>query len=152
MTRKLFIAFAAVLMLSSTVYVSAGVFKWVDENGRVHYSDKPVGDKAETLDIQTAPVAPASQQSDADRKLKVEQYLRARELERAEIDRKQKEKKRLAKERAEKCGEAKHEYQELIEAGSVYYKNKDGTRDYLEPGRRKKAEAAAKAEVKKWCK
>ena len=38
------------------------VYKWVDENGKVHYSDKPVNDKAETVNIDTKQPDPQSQQ------------------------------------------------------------------------------------------
>lgn len=31
------------------------VYKWVDENGKVHYGDAPTGDKTETLNVQSAP-------------------------------------------------------------------------------------------------
>ncbi|MDH5629955.1 MAG: DUF4124 domain-containing protein [Gammaproteobacteria bacterium] len=38
------------------------IYKWVDENGKVHYSDKPVNDKAETVNIDTKQPDPQSQQ------------------------------------------------------------------------------------------
>ncbi|GMR20415.1 MAG: glutaredoxin domain-containing protein [Gammaproteobacteria bacterium] len=41
------------LMGFTTAYALAGVYKWVDEDGRVHFSDKaPTDIKAKTLDIQ----------------------------------------------------------------------------------------------------
>ncbi len=36
---------------------SAGVYKWVDENGNVIYGDKPPGPKAQKLQIKQAPPA-----------------------------------------------------------------------------------------------
>jgi len=131
---------------------SAQVYRWVDENGRVHYSDKPVGDKATTVDIKTGPTPAPVNRKGLDRKARTEKYLRARKHERDEIDRQQKEKKRLKAERKRKCAAAKKEYKRQVTALALYYKNKDGTRTYLEDEERQKAEAAAKADIKKWCK
>lgn len=36
------------------------VFRWVDENGVVHYSDRPFGEEAERLSVRTARPAPAT--------------------------------------------------------------------------------------------
>jgi len=152
LTRTGLLAVVTALLMAVHMSASAEVYRWVDENGRVHYSDKPVSDKAKTVDIKTGP-APAPATNDGlDRKSRTEQYLRARELERAEIDRKQKEKKRLKAERKTKCAAAKKEYKRQVTALALYYKNKDGSRKYLEDDERQKSQAAAKAEIKKWCK
>jgi len=146
------LVFIVAVGLFSAPLAYAEIYKWTDENGKIHFSDTPVDKKAEKLDIKVTPSAPVSAKTRDERKQRADQYLRARQEERAENDKKQKEKKRLAKIRKEKCGAAKHEYREITEAGTVYYRKEDGTRDYLEPERRKKEELRAKAEVKKWCK
>jgi len=138
--------------ICSPVLSYAEVYRWVDEAGKVHFSDKPISDKAETVDINVTPSVPETPLAREERKQKAEKYLRARKEERAEIDKKQKEKKRLAAERKKNCAAAKKEYKRVTEASAVYFKNKDGTRDWLEPKRRKKEELAIKAEIKKWCK
>ena len=35
--------------------VQAAIYKWVDENGKVHYSDKAPADDAPEMDIESAP-------------------------------------------------------------------------------------------------
>ena len=140
------------MMLLSSLLSHAEIYRWTDENGKVHFSDKPVGNKAEKLNIKEKPALPEATQSRNDRKRKTEQYLRARKEERAEIDKQEKEKKRLASLKKKNCSKAKKEYKEIIEAGAVYFKNKDGTRDYLGEERRAKEELRAKKKVKKWCK
>ncbi|MBT2997139.1 MAG: DUF4124 domain-containing protein [Candidatus Thiodiazotropha sp. (ex Ctena orbiculata)] len=39
--RGLFSLFLLSLFLSPVFHLQAGVYKWVDENGRVHFSDRP---------------------------------------------------------------------------------------------------------------
>ena len=49
------------LMLCMTPAMAEKIYKWVDENGQIHYSSqKPVGQDAETVKVKKAPkVAPA---------------------------------------------------------------------------------------------
>ena len=143
------LVFLTIIFASSLSH--AEIYRWTDENGKVHFSDKPAGNKVEKLNIKEKPTLPDARQSREDRKRKTQQYLRARKEERAEIEKQEKEKKRLAQEKKDKCGEAKYEYREIIEAGAVYFRNKDGTRDYLGEDRRAAEELRAKKEVKKWC-
>jgi len=139
------------MMVFFTSFSNAEIYRWTDENGKVHFSDKPVGKAAKKLNIKNEPTKPLPEQSNEERKRKTEQYLRARKEEREEIEKKDREKKQQARLKKEKCREAKEKYKEITEAGAVYYKNKDGTRDYLGEERRIKEELRAKNEVKKWC-
>jgi len=44
---------AVVLLLTLTTH--AKVYKWTDENGKVHYSDKPIDEKSEQIKIKRQP-------------------------------------------------------------------------------------------------
>jgi len=145
-----YILFSTLLLFSLTAH--AEIYRWTDKNGKVHFSDKPISEKAETVDIKVKPVSPVPEQTRDERKQKAENFMRAREEERVEADKKIIEKKKLKAERKVNCKKAKKEYKRISEAGAVYFKNKDGSRDYLEPKRRKKEEALAKAAIEKWCK
>lgn len=48
--RTLFLVTA---LLVSTGSAMAGVYKWVDENGKVHFSDKPMSDKAKPMKLKS---------------------------------------------------------------------------------------------------
>lgn len=141
-----------VTVMLSPLVSQAEIYRWTDANGKIHFSDKPVGEKAETLDIKVQKAKPTSAKTKDERKQRAEGFIRAREEERAERDKGIAEKKRLKKERKKNCEAARKEYKEITEAGAVYYEKKDGIRDYLEPGRRKKEEARLKGLIKKFCK
>ena len=138
-------------MLFSLV-VHAEIYRWTDKNGKVHFSDKPVGKKAETVDIKVKPVSPTPTQTSSERKQRAEDFMRARKEERAVSEKKLAEKKKRKAERKANCKEAKKEYKRVTTAGAVYFKNKDGSRDYLDEKRRKKEEAFIKSQIAKWCK
>jgi hypothetical protein len=57
---------AALLLLLVTSLAQAQVYRWVDQNGTVHYSNTtpPAGVKAATLDIEAKPGAPAVQSAE----------------------------------------------------------------------------------------
>lgn len=75
---------AMLIILMVALPASAGVYKWVDDKGNVHYSDKPVGD-AQKLRIQNSP--PAEEGQDTYRKSMDDAKERFR-LEEAVLDRK----------------------------------------------------------------
>lgn len=50
-----FLALAALLALAPAIGWSGSVYKWVDENGVVHYGDKqPEGEKSEEMRVRTS--------------------------------------------------------------------------------------------------
>ncbi len=141
-----------VLIFILPILVKAEIYRWTDEAGNVHFSDKPVGEKAKEIKIKLRPSPLVNKQTVEQRRLRTEQYLRGREQERAEIDKQQKEKKQLRKKRKKKCLAAQKEYGRMSRARTIYYKGKDGARDYVGDSQRTKLLAAAKADIKRWCK
>jgi len=151
--KKIILIIISGLMLSLFSLTSyAEIYRWTDKNGKVHFSDKPVSDKAKTVDINVKPSSPIPEKSRNERKQRSEDFMRAREEERAAKNKSIEEKKKLKKQRKKDCIEAKKEYKRTIEAGAVYIRDDEGDRVYLEPVERKKAEAEVKARVERLCK
>ncbi|MDH3695024.1 MAG: DUF4124 domain-containing protein [Gammaproteobacteria bacterium] len=55
------ILLAIICVLGNTLVLAQGVYKWVDENGTIHYSDKPIEENAESLSIQVYSLETASE-------------------------------------------------------------------------------------------
>ena len=51
MNRQIFVI--GLITIFYLITVNAGVYKWTDEDGNVHYSDKPVSTSSKQLDIQS---------------------------------------------------------------------------------------------------
>ena len=130
--------------------VQAGVYKWIDENGRVHYGDKPTSNNANEVKIKDQNGAGQSDQP-ASRHEMQQRFLRAREEERNEKKRARAESKRKRAEATRKCELAKKEYDKYRYAGSIYVKGKDGEREYLSFKERETYEKSLAARVNKWC-
>ena len=137
-----------IVLISSTV--QAGVYKWVDEQGRVHYGDKPTTSNAGEVKIKQQPASDQTSQP-AKRKSLQDRFLRAREEERKEKQKASAEKKKQKAVAKRKCEQAKKEYDKYRYAGSIYVKGKDGGREYLSFKEREKYEKSLAAKIKKWC-
>ena len=66
MKKQIIAATASLLALTATSVVFASdIYKWTDEDGNVHYGDKPmVSDQPERVAIDSAPTDPATDHGD----------------------------------------------------------------------------------------
>ena len=130
MTRKFeaWIWSAALLTVLLPAIAHAAIFKWTDENGKVHYSDKPPAEEAEQLDVDTGDAGTGSSLTDTQRKLKQQKLLDAFEKEREDkkaADGKAKEEK---KQRMAWCQRAKEELARYRSASHLYDYDDDGNK------------------------
>lgn len=59
MTTRLFVMLAGAILLAPAL-ASAEVYKWVDENGQVHYSDRATAASADKVNVQAPPAPQAT--------------------------------------------------------------------------------------------
>ena len=137
------------LVFSATV-LNAGVYKWTDKEGNVHYGDQPVvQQKATELNIITKPSSGFSVSSDKKKE-------RDRVLEEFKEDREARNKKRndkrVAKKKLKKqCAGARDGLKRHREASAVYKLNSKGERVFYSKEKRAKNERAFKKAIKKHC-
>jgi hypothetical protein len=133
-----------------TASVQAGVYKWVDAQGRVHYGDKPTSNNADEVKIKDQNGSGQADQPASRREMQ-QRFLRAREEERNEKKKARAKAERKRAEMKRNCEQAKREYDKYRYAGSIYEKGKDGQREYLSFKEREEYEKSLAARVKKWC-
>lgn len=123
---------------------SAELYRWVDEHGKVHFSDKPTGDAdAETVDIKAPPRIGQDES--------VQQINeRVKRLHETESEQRSLEERRVAAEKAEKeqiekrCARARVELRKY--QGPVYKLDDNGARIYLTD----EEHSADKARISEW--
>lgn len=136
------------LLACACVGLSADVYKWTDEEGRVHYSDKPDGENLEVMNVKSErtdkqAIAQARQeQVDAQQAAAAE----ARILEEIE-----KEATQNAAIRAENCTRASEAVVSLRNAQRLYIPNENGERRYLSEEEIADRIKRAEADKSKWC-
>lgn len=119
--------------------VSAGVYKWTDANGRVHYSDQPVNqDKATELNIDFESSAGiANTPGDVRERNLVIQEL---EEDRKTREKNRQEKRIRQKKKQERCARSKDNLRQYRNASAIYKLNSQGDRVYYSKEERKARE------------
>ncbi len=145
------LASALIWALVSAGYVEAGVYRWVDENGKVHFSDRP-GTAEDTDEVQIKQSGETNQSApnEADRAETRQRLLEQYQKERLEKKEAAKKKKAEDERRKRNCVIAKNRLG-TYERSALYELDSTGERRYLSEAEYEKALAAARAEVKQWC-
>ena len=138
------------IIFSQSLY--AGVYKWTDEHGRVHFSDRPVSDSSTEVKIKQTPSSESSGSSPQQRQQKMRKMLDAFEEERSEKKEAKQKAKQEREKRKKKCIYAKDRYNSHNRARGIYNYQKDGERSYLSEAERKNHMKKLKADVDRWCK
>jgi hypothetical protein len=124
---------AAVLgLMALSLGASADVYKWVDPQGRVHYSDRPDADTAERVAVASRRSNPQAiaERTSAESARQQQANAQATEQQREQTT-SQAVQKDLAKTRESQCKDAKEQYRVAIESQKLYRVGKDGERQYL---------------------
>lgn len=147
-----------VSMLALATIAQAGVTRWVDAEGKVHYSDQPPPPTAKsqkTLDLKASPALPiAAPDSKGGEKSLAEKDLesRKRRVQAEETAAKQARDQEEAKSKKANCEQARNQLQALQEGQRIAKFNEKGERVFLEDSDRAQAIEAAKKTVDSWCK
>jgi len=148
--------FLPALVLSSPLWLflpdaAAGVFKWVDEEGKVHYGDAPPaqGD-AET--VRTAP--PPSDEEvlrSRDRLDALREQTAVLNKAREEREKQKEAAEREEAQRKQRCLRAQTELGIAQFEGGVFHWDEQGNRVYMEDDEREAQRARARKDVDKFC-
>lgn len=115
-------AFFILLMLS--LPASAQVYKWTDAHGKVHYSDKPVGN-GQAIRI------PKPHQANPEAKTRLQQFRNQLDSSKVIDEKQAEEAQKLASEREARCKQTRDQLKAFEEFGQIV-QMKDGERVYLD--------------------
>ena len=143
--NKLFVLF---LLISSPA--TAGIYKWVDSDGNIHFGDRPADQDAATeLTIKSNNHTGITNSSghDDDR-----EYL-LKKIEEDKHEKSEKNKERLAenKKRLKRCENYKRKYQRHIRSNSLYTVDAEGERSYLSDKERETRKKKLEKSISKHC-
>lgn len=128
----------------------AGVYKWVDENGQVHYGERPVGADAEKVTIRhnetTKPRTLKKAEDGSEEGTEGENAEKTAEPEPewVEVPVPKKEKRKL-------CNEAKSDIAAINSRGRMREINKKGEYTYLTEEQKQQRLSAAKKKQREYC-
>jgi len=136
------------LLLSASISY-AEIYKWVDEQGKVHYGDKPV-DNSETLDISTE--KSGNQNSLNNRRERQRKLTESLEEDRVEKQAAAEKKKKERQKNKRNCAVAQQRLKGYERAGYLYGIDKDGKKVIRSNEERQKATDKLRDKIKKYCK
>ncbi|HEX7116142.1 MAG TPA: DUF4124 domain-containing protein [Steroidobacter sp.] len=151
MLRSLLTFMLAVAGLSAA-QVLADVYKYTDKNGNVLYTDKPPTLPAERLDVQsqkTDIVAVQTRQQEEMKRLQEEEARRQQAM--ADRASNQEAERLNAKDKAERCAQARARYDRYMNSRKLYEPLPNGERRYLTSEELDAARASAKASMDVLC-
>lgn len=150
--------------------VHAEIYKWVDKDGTIKYTDTPPPTGAKSLGTLRKKVAPSPTTTvapdNADNAVKVpaqtnsvagqtDEDTKALEKKKREIEEVEKrnkaEKEAQAKQKQLNCSAARSNYQSYSQGGRIYKTNENGERVYLGDKELADGAAQAKREIEEYC-
>lgn len=153
--NKLVIHFLLIIACSySTNVYAAQVYKWIDDNGQVHYGSKPPTKNAKKMNIKDRYIdsgtanRPASAQQRAEEQRRFVDALTAEEEALKAEKQKQDEKENL---RFQRCIAARDQLKNMQEAGALYDLDDKGNRVILNNQQHQQAMKLARKRVSQWC-
>ena len=147
-------AIAVALMLAVTAAgtaVAGDIYKWTDEEGNVHFSDRPTGEAPERLAIQSRPTDPARVQAMV--RTRADAAAKAAEEEAAATPEgpSPEELRAQADERAQKCSTYKAQLQKYVTSRRLYREDESGERVYLEEEEMQAVRERVENQVQEFC-
>jgi hypothetical protein len=140
----------ALCVVLAAMPAAADVYRWVDEDGRVHFGDRPPPGSAERIAV---PVAPAPDAGLKDRRLKRRRLLDAFEEERQLQEQAAKEAAQEAERRGQYCRQAQDRLRGIEASRRVYELDENGNRAYRwwDDNEKEQAIAEARRAVRQYC-
>jgi len=144
-------AFFTIALLVIALPLHAGVYKWTDSDGQVHYGDQPGGPAhTEELNVDVESSSGFALDDDA-RDEKRQRLLDAMQEDRLEKE-ELREKNRVEKEkRQRRCVLLKDKLRRAERASAMYKLDKEGNRVFYSSDQRKSSEARLREQIRKSC-
>ena len=130
----------------------AGVYKWVDDEGKVHYGDRPTEPSVEMNIDHSAPVSSYGSSNDSmSREEKRERLLQSMEEDRLEKKEQREKQQALKQQNRKKCNRYRDKMRQYERASAIYRLDKDGNRVYMSDANRAGATKDLQKKIKKYC-
>ena len=144
--------FAALAITVSAGAYADGIYKWLDENGGVHYEDRPSGEPSEErLQFSYNRTNGAAVQSRVqDRRDATATRQEARTEAKAD-KRTAAENRAAAEDKQAKCQKYRAQMKTMLESRRVYREDEAGERTYLDDAQRAEARSKAENLIKEAC-
>ena len=151
MDRKILVLVLAAAALSTSA-LAGEIYKYVDENGNVHYLDRPTGESGEErLDVTYSGTSSAAVSAQVKRR---QNYMDALDEARKETQSRREAEAQARAEteaRAAKCQESRSRLESYLQAHRLYRQDEAGEREYLDDEQILEARRKAEEAIQEHC-
>lgn len=137
-------------LLSTSIALGAGVYKWTDANGNVHYGDRPAGQDSVQMRVSTKAGKSSSPVARAKAPVAAAASAEAADAEPTPAELRAMARKEAA-ERATRCQDAKDRLQRFVQSRRLYRLDENGEREYLSEEQTLAARDKVQKKVEKNC-
>jgi uncharacterized lipoprotein NlpE involved in copper resistance len=152
MNRHLYAVAITLTLAVSGIAVAGDIYKWVDEDGNVHYGDKPVSNGSERVAIESRPTDRARVQSQYQAAAQARAENRDARAQADEEGRKAEEELRAqADERRQKCEASRATMQKFVTSRRIYTQDESGERVYMDDAQMQAARERVENDINEYC-
>ena len=141
---------AAALLVCGAAFAGE-IYKWIDENGNVHYEDRPIADAAERLDVISHSTDNASVQASIDARREHEAEREEARTKRDVAKQEAVEAKAIAEQRAAECQASRTRMESYLQSRRVYRLDEADERVYPDEEQIMEARADVQEMIQKYC-
>jgi len=142
----------ALILVAGPTLAEQEVFRWVDDNGIVHYSDRPMDPDAEATGLVYNNTDPAQLREQQMRAWEQQQQQAARSTEQTEeAEQERVTQAERARQRESGCQAARDRLERYSTAQKLYQELPDGERRYLTADEITEERDLAVMDVENWC-
>jgi len=146
--RTFYIIVFSLLINMCSVANATTVYRWVDEDGLVHFGNKAENEKAKEIKIKIINKNSGESESSSKQRQK---FLNALDQEKKSIAEEKKKKKEQEEIKLTRCNASRDQLKRAENASALYDLDEKGNRILLNKKQYDKAMAQARARVEKWC-
>ena len=140
-----------IILLLSTTALHAGIHRWVDEQGHVHYSDQPpTKQKSEEIKLQINNIKPDPHTQE--RLYRQQQQLESFQQDREDQKTQQLADKKDAEQQLKACKKAQEQLNIALNSGRLFTVDEKGNRSYMDDSQRQSYIEQGREAVKTHCK
>jgi len=151
-TKRLKVGFAALVIAISTSAFADEIYKWVDQDGNVHYEDRPSGDPSEEqLQFSYNRTDTDALQNRVEALDDAEDSRQEARDQAAEEKRAAEEDRVTAEQKKVECASHRARLEELLRSPKIYRLDDEGERTYLDETQRAESRTRAETFVKETC-
>ena len=143
-----------IVLLFSQLSNAETIYKWVDEDGQVHFGSKAGSKDAKEVKIKDRYIdsgKSAPSLSAQERANKTKRFLNALDAENKSIADEKRKKEKDAELKDSRCNASRDQLKRYENSGALYDLDEKGNRILLNKKQYEQAMSQAKARVQKWC-